>query len=112
MGSRYNVLMEWETGERSYIPRYRPSTKDGVYNTDPVTVAIYAREHGLLDEPGWQLPGLKKYAKTEQRLLRHANQAKLHSFRTKPMYMYGVLVPRNYQQALDIDASEGNTLWA
>jgi hypothetical protein len=47
-----------------------------------------------------------------QKLLRLANQAKLHSFRTKPVYMYGYLVPRNHEQALELDKTNGNTRWA
>ena len=39
------------------------------------------------------------------------NQAKLKLFRTKPIYMYGILVPRNYQQALELDKQNGNTKW-
>ena len=78
---------------------------------DPVTVAIYAAKNSLLDTPGWKLPGLKKRAKTQKRLIRFANQAKLDSFRTKPVYMYGFLVPRNYDQALELDISNGNTKW-
>ena len=58
MGSKYNVLVESETGERAHLPLNRPSTKDGVYQTDPVPVAIYAREQGLLNWPGWDLPGI------------------------------------------------------
>ncbi len=110
-GSKYNVLVEWETGEKSWQPLYNQSTKYGVYHTDPVTVAIYARENGLLDTPGWILPGLKRHAKTQQRLVRRANQAKLHSFRTKPIYMYGFQVPRNHDQAMELDRANGNSRW-
>ena len=74
-----------------------------------MTVAIYARENDLLGT--WKLPLIKKYAKTHQRIIRMSNQAKLHSFQTKPVYMYGILVPRNYNQALEIDHSNGNRLW-
>jgi hypothetical protein len=80
-------------------------------DVDPVTVAIYAEKHGLLDTPGWKFPQLRKIAKTQKRLVRHSNQAKLHSFRTKPVYMYGFLVPRNYDQAMDIDRQNNNTKW-
>lgn len=104
-GSQYNVLVEWETGEHTWEPLSQ------VWKDDRVTVAIYAAKHKLLDTPGWKFPGLKKLAKTQQRLVRHANQAKLHSFRTKPVYMYGFLVPRNHDQAMEIDARNGNTKW-
>ena len=109
-GARYNVLVEWETGEKTWEP-ITTADKKGVYDTDRVTVAIYARKHGLLDTPGWKLPGLKKIAKTQQRIIRIANQAKLNSYRTKPVYMYGFLVPKNYQQAMDFDKANGNTKW-
>ena len=41
-----------------------------------------------------------------------ANQAKLQSFRTRPVYKFGVLVPRNHQHAMEIDNTNGNNLWA
>ena len=110
MGSSFNVLVEWETGEISWQPLHT-NDKRGVYDTDPITIAIYARENNLIDTPGWKLPMIKKYAKTHQRLIRMANQAKLRSYRTKPIYMFGVQVPRNYAQALELDEANGNTLW-
>jgi len=70
-----------------------------MHDCDPVTVAIYARENNLLDTKGWKLPGLKKLAKTQKRILRHAKQGKHHSFCTKPIYIYGFKVPRNHEQA-------------
>ena len=105
MGSRYNVLVLWETGERSWQP---------IKNLmlDKVTIALYAKKHGLLDTVGWQFKGIRQIAKTEKRLMRRANQAKLHSFRTKPIYMYGFLVPRNYEQAMEMDKENGNDKWA
>jgi hypothetical protein len=47
-GSRYNVLVEWENGEITSEP-LNIFGKD-----DPVTCAVYAREHGLLEEEGWK----------------------------------------------------------
>ena len=46
-GSKFNVLVEWETGESTYEPL------DVIAADDPVTCAIYAKEKGLLNEPGW-----------------------------------------------------------
>ena len=110
-GCKYNVLVEWETGEITWEPITRNYGKEGLYVHDRVSLAIYADKHGLLDTPGWKLPGLKKIAKTQKRLVRAANQAKLHSFRTKPIYMYGFQVPRNHEQAMELDARNGNTKW-
>jgi hypothetical protein len=47
-GSRYNVLVEWENGEIMSEP-LNIFGKD-----DPVTCAVYACEHGLLEEEGWK----------------------------------------------------------
>jgi len=106
-----NVLIKWESGETSWQPLHRKE-KAGTYDCDPVAVAIYARENSLLDAKGWKLPGLKKLAKTQKHILRLAKQAKLHSFRTKPIYMYGFEVPRNHEQAMAIDCRNGNTKFA
>ena len=109
-GSRYSCQVEWETGEITWEPLV---TKDGtgIWDSDPVTVAIFARQNGLIDQLAKECPGIRKYCKTQKRIVRLANQAKLRSFRTKPVYMFGVLVPRNYQQAVEIDKENGNTKW-
>ena len=39
------------------------------------------------------------------------NQAKLKSFQTKPVYKFGYLVPRNHEQAVELDKRNGNTKW-
>ena len=46
-GSKFNVLVEWETGESMYEPL------DVSAADDPVTCVIYPKDKGLLDEPGW-----------------------------------------------------------
>ena len=100
-GSRYNVLVEWETGECSLEP-LNALTQQGAI------LGLYAREHGLLEEPGWKQ--FKKYAKRTKKLTRLVNQAKLHSFRTAPFYQHGYLVPRNHAQAMELDAKNGKHL--
>ena len=89
-GSKFNVLVEWETGESTYEPL------DVIAADDPVTCAIYAKEKGLLDEPGWRR--FKSIAKRESRLLRMTNQAKLRSFRHSPKYKFGYQVPNNHAE--------------
>ena len=46
------------------------------------------------------------------KLLRLTNQAKLKSFRSAPVYMYGHEVPRNHREAMELDRKNGNNLWA
>ena len=102
-GCTYNVQVEWENGEVTFEPL------SVIAVDDPVTCAIYAREHGLLDTPGWKR--FKRIANREQKLLRMANQAKLRSYRTAPRYKYGFEIPRNYEHALYLDRRNGNTKW-
>ena len=45
-GSKYNVMVEWESGEVTYEPLTLIS-KD-----DPITCAVYAKKHDLLDTTG------------------------------------------------------------
>jgi len=113
-GSSWNVLIRWTTGERTWEPLHRPSYERGhrgIWEADPVTVAIYADKHGLLNTAGWMLPGMRQLAHKQKTLIRQANQAKLHSFRHKPIYMYGFQVPRNHAQAMELDRENGNTRW-
>ena len=109
-GSSYNVQVEWDTGEVSWEPLYTAGGKAGIWKYDPVTVAIYARDNKLLKTKGWKLPGIEIMAKAQKCVVRLANQAKLHSFRTKPIFMYGIQVPRNHDQAMELDEKNGNTL--
>ena len=69
MGSTYNVVMEWENGEIT------PEPLGIIGADDPVACAIYARDNGLLDTPGWKR--FKTIAKRQKKLLRMVNQAKL-----------------------------------
>ena len=47
-GSPYNIQVEWSNGETTYEPL------SIIAANDPVSCAIYARENGLLDTPGWR----------------------------------------------------------
>jgi hypothetical protein len=76
---------------------------------DPVTCAIYTREHGLLDTPGWKR--FKKIANREKKLLWMANQAKLRLFNTAPRFKSGFEIPRNYDHAVFLDNRNGNRKW-
>ena len=72
-GSKYNVLVEWETGETTYEPL------DLIAKTDPVTCAIYAKRNGLLNTPGWKR--FKPIVKNQKKLTRMINQTRLHQVR-------------------------------
>jgi len=110
-GAGANCLVLWSTGEQTWESPHDRSGKSGLWIDDPVMVAICARDNGLLDEPGWKLPGLKKIAKTQKKVIGMADKAKLHSFRSKPICMCGFQVPRNHTEALELDRVNGNTMW-
>ena len=91
-------MIEWETGEVTSEPLKI------IAADDPVTCAIYAKDHDLLDQPGWKQ--FKSIAKCEKVFTRMVNQAKLRSFNTAPRYKYGFEVPRTYDQAMRLDQPE------
>jgi len=103
-GSRYNVMIEWENGEITAEPL------NIIAADDPVTCAIYARENGLLDLPGWKR--FKPIAKREKKYLRMVNQAKLRSFHTSKRYQYGYEIPKSYDDAMCLDCQNRNDKWA
>ena len=84
-GSKYNVMVEWESGEVTYEPLTLIS-KD-----DPITCAVYAKKHDLLDTTGWK--HLKRYAKTSKRLIRAVKQSRIRQVRASARYQHGFQVP-------------------
>jgi hypothetical protein len=99
-GSKYNVLVEWETGETTYDPL-------NAIADDPVTCAEYAKKNNLLNTDYWKQ--FWRIAKSEKKLQRMINQAKLKCYRRDPFWKFGVLVPRNHVQAVELDKANGNT---
>jgi hypothetical protein len=102
-GSRYNVLIKWENGEITSEP-LNIFGKD-----DPVTCAVYACKHGLLEEEGWKR--FKGIAKREKKMLRMVNQSRIKATRNAPRYKFGYCIPRNYNEVMQFDLKNGNTLW-
>jgi hypothetical protein len=102
-GSRYNVLVNWETGESTYEPL------DVIGADDPVTCAIYAKSQGLLDTPGWKQ--FKRLASRDKQVQRFVNQARQHYNKTTPVHKFGYQIPRDHKDAIDIDKSNGNSKW-
>ena len=102
-GSKYSVMVEWESGEVTYEPLTLIS-KD-----DPITCAVYAKKHDLLDTTGWK--HLKRYAKTSKRLIRAVKQSRIRQVRTSARYQHGFQVPKDYNDAMRLDKENGNTHW-
>ena len=68
-GSKYNDMVEWETGEITEEPLSL------IAADDPVTCAVYAKKHDLLHLDGWKR--LKHIAKNQKQLTRAINQSKI-----------------------------------
>ena len=94
-GSKYNVMVEWESGEVTYEPLTLIS-KD-----DPIPCAVYAKKHDFLDTTGWK--HLKRYAKTSKRLIRAVKQSSIRQVRASARYQHGFQVPKDYNDAMRLD---------
>ena len=102
-GSSYNLLIEWETGEQTWEPL------SNIIAIDPYTCAVYAKEHNLLNTPGWKL--LKRHARTARRLIWTLKKSKYTQARASRKYKHGWEVPRDNAHALQLDIHNGNNKW-
>ncbi|KAL7426750.1 hypothetical protein ACHAXM_000563 [Skeletonema potamos] len=108
-GEKPKLLVEWESGEITLEPTYNfAKTCNQEY-----LVAEYANDNGVLEEWNnyWPSLGLKRKAKNAKKLIRQINAAKRLSYKSAPVYMFGHQVPRNHEQAVEIDRANGNTKW-
>ena len=103
-GCSYNVKVRWTDGSETWVPL------NIVGKDDPVTLAAYAKEHNLVNTPGWKF--LRRYTRRSKHLRRLLNQARRQSKNNAPRYKFGVQVPRNVKEAYALDEAAGNTLWA
>jgi hypothetical protein len=76
---------------------------------DAVTCAVYPLERGLLEEERWKQ--FKGIAKREKKMLRMVNQSCIKATHNTPRYKFGYCIPRNYDEAVQFDLKNGNTLW-
>ena len=102
-GSKYNVMVEWETGEISEEPLSL------IAADDPVTCAEYAKKHDLLHLDGWKR--LKHIATNQKQLTRAINQSKIRQVRRSAVYQFGFLIPKDYKHALQLAEQNGNSKW-
>ena len=70
-GSRYNVLVNWDSRESTHEPL------DVIGNDDPVTCALYVKKNNLLDTPNWKR--FKRIATNQKQYTRLINQVKTHT---------------------------------
>ena len=102
-GRKYNVQVEWETGEITFEPL------SVIAADDPVSCAAYAKQHDVLAVEGWHR--FRNLAKKDKVLARAIKQSKIRQVRRSQMYMFGYLIPRNYMEALQFDSENINSKW-
>ena len=82
LGSSYNLLIEWQTGEMTWEPLSK------IIASDPYTCAIYyAKKYDLHFTPGWKL--LKTHARTARRLIRTLKKSKYGQAKASRKYKHG-----------------------
>jgi hypothetical protein len=76
---------------------------------DPVSCAEYAKKNNLPSTDGW-----KQFwciAKSEKKLQQMINQAKLKTYQHDTFWKFGVLIPCNHAQAVEIDKANRSIKW-
>ena len=94
-------MVEWETGEIT------EESLSLIATDDPVTCATYAKKHDLLHLDGWKR--LKHIAKNQKQLTRVINQSKIRQVRRSAVCHFGFLIPKDYEQAPQLDEQNGNS---
>ena len=106
-GSKYNVQVEWETGEITFEPL------SIIAADDPVTCAAYAKAYAkkndLLALEGWRR--FRSLAKKDKVLAGAIKQSKIRQVRRSQTYMFGYLIPKNYMDAMQFDSENKNSKW-
>ena len=102
-GSNYNVMVEWETVQIMEEPLSLIATHA------PFTCVVYAKDQDLLHVDGWER--FKHIAKKQQTLTGAINQTKLRQVWRSSLYQFGLLIPRDYKHALELDNKNGNSKW-
>ena len=102
-GSKYNVQVEWETGEITFEPL------SIIAADDPVTCAAYAKENDLLALEGWCR--FRSLVKKDKVLAGAIKQSKIRQVRRFQTYMFGYLIPRNYMEAMQFDSENKKSKW-
>ena len=79
-GSKYNVQVEWETGEITFEHFFV------IAADDQVTCAAYAKEHDPLVVEGWHR--FRNLAKKDKVIARAIKQSKIRQVRRSQTYMF------------------------
>ena len=91
--SKYNVMVEWESGEVT-LESLPLISKD-----NPVTCTLYAKKRDLLDTT------------RSKRLIRAVKQSRIHQVRASARYQHSFQISTDYNHAIRPDKKNSNTHW-
>jgi hypothetical protein len=79
---------------------------------DPVACASNAKRNNLpvVELPGWTSLR-KKYVRQVKVLDRQVKQASMKAQRQAPIYKFGVRVPQDHREAVQLEEAQGHTKW-
>ena len=103
--SKYDILIKWEGYDE---PTWEPM--EILKQDDPVTIAKYAEDNGLLDIPGWKWA--KLYRERRRKLYLSKTRKTKGPTKRRVKYQFGERVPRTLKEAYEIDEINKNTKWA
>ena len=95
IGSSYDLVIEWETGEITWEPL------TNIMTDDPYSCAVYAKIFDLLNTQRWKQ--LKRYARTARRLIRTLKKSKFRQAKGSKRYKHGCEVPRDCAHSLQLN---------
>ena len=95
----WDLLVQWKDGSTNWV-----ALKD-FKESYPVELALYAKDRDIHDEPAfaWWVPFVLKKQKHIIKKVKSKYWARTHK--------YGIRIPKNIAEALEIDRENGNTLW-
>eukprot|EP00957_Ditylum_brightwellii_P199738 15226304-Ditylum_brightwellii.AAC.1 len=94
--------MKWEDDSDAWAPLAV------IWKSDPVTLAAYTKEHDLLKTDEWK--SRCHYVKNEKQVRCQMKQVKMNSMRYGPRIRFGVRIPKDHHEALELDKKLGNTM--
>ena len=97
----WELLVQWKDGSTDWV-----ALKD-FKESYPIELALYAVERGIQDEPAFSW-WLSHVLKKRKRILQKVKAKSKYWART---HKYGVRVPKNIREAMEIDSENGDTLW-
>ena len=94
----WQLEVKWESGETTFI-----ALKD-IKESNPIEIAEYAKAHGIDKEPAfaWWIPSAIK---------RRNVKISKAATRIRKKMKFGISIPDNYEEAVDLDRENGNTYW-